>query len=102
MQVKEIPGEWQAHHLIPVELIQDNQTVREAIKEGFDFNGSVNGISLPKFIHIGSHPEYTELINNYINEYRIKFPNESAKHILEAAAQRAEIYLKTMSINLNK
>lgn len=40
---------YEAHHLIPVELIQESGVLRKAIEGGFDFNGLINGINLPQF-----------------------------------------------------
>ena len=44
------PGsELAAHHIIPVELIQQSDTLRKAIEAGFDFNGRINGRALTVF-----------------------------------------------------
>lgn len=40
---------YEAHHLIPVELIELSPVVRKAIEGGFDFNGLINGINLTQF-----------------------------------------------------
>lgn len=40
---------YEAHHLIPVEMIQESSVLRKAIEGGFDFNGFINGINLPQF-----------------------------------------------------
>jgi Domain of unknown function (DUF4157) len=40
---------YEAHHLIPVEMIPESSVLRKAIEGGFDFNGLINGINLPQF-----------------------------------------------------
>lgn len=68
--IKELAGEFdQAHHLIPVELIQKSDILRKAIDGGFEFNGKINSKWLKQFssrvddlkdgIH-ASHPNYTK------------------------------------------
>ena len=47
---KELAGEFdQAHHLIPVELIQKSDILRKAIDGGFEFNGKINSKWLKQF-----------------------------------------------------
>ncbi len=58
----------QAHHLIPVELLEkENKLVTDAVNNGFDFNGTANGISLDLSRHSGSHPNYTKQVEDMIN-----------------------------------
>lgn len=40
---------YEAHHLIPVEMIPESAVLRKAIEGGFDFNGLINGMNLPQF-----------------------------------------------------
>ncbi|MFC7349004.1 hypothetical protein ACFQO9_19980, partial [Chryseobacterium zhengzhouense] len=70
----------QAHHLIPIELIQKSKLVRKAIEGGFEFNGKINAKWLKqfssKFEHLkdgvyASHPQYTERLFNYIENVGI-------------------------------
>lgn len=57
----------EAHHIIPKQLM-GHQLVKDAIKEGFKFNGPENLIRLEKFSKVtnigrhGNHPAY----NNYV------------------------------------
>jgi RHS repeat-associated protein len=58
----------QAHHLMPVELVEESPLLRQAIDEGFDFNGATNGMALVPYSaadDVGehaTHPRYTEQI----------------------------------------
>lgn len=73
-----------AHHIIPVELIEDSPVLQQAIREGFDFNGKMNGKWLSRYssqeiidgkilsahpsgVH-ASHPGYTERIRERLFE----------------------------------
>ena len=55
------------HHIIPKQLM-DHPSVKEAISEGFKFNGSDNIISLEKYVkntntgRHGNHPAYTDKV----------------------------------------
>ncbi len=40
---------YNAHHILPVEMIEESAVLRKAIEGGFDFNGAVNGINLSQF-----------------------------------------------------
>jgi hypothetical protein len=57
----------EAHHIIPLEL-RDHQVSKLAEKNGFTFNKAKNGVCLPKKIHSGSHPIYTESIRTQLND----------------------------------
>ena len=62
----------QAHHVIPVELLQKNAIVQDAVEAGFDFNGIINGKGLRSTggspIHRGSHKKYTDGVQELIAE----------------------------------
>lgn len=60
----------QAHRLIPRELIEKNIMVRDAIEEGFDFNGKINGIALGPSKHKGSHPNYTSFVEGLLEQVK--------------------------------
>jgi RHS repeat-associated protein len=82
-----------AHHLIPIDLIKSNKTVRKAIDQGFDFNGAVNGLALDASRHTGRHPEsYMQGVNNMISAAQKSMPDASAKEIMENVSGQ----LKTM------
>ena len=57
----------EAHHGIPLQLINDPQVgpiIRMAAEDGFDINGVENGIIAPE--NHGPHPEYTADIKQWI------------------------------------
>jgi RHS repeat-associated protein len=76
----------QAHHIIPVELIKNNETVKEAIEQGFDFNGKINGIGLGPKQHLGSHGDYTRGVEELINAARSADPKATAREVLESVS----------------
>lgn len=75
----------QAHHIIPVELIERNPFVREAINDGYKFNSETNGIFLERSRHFGSHPDYTNALDDRINAVFMNpdFSHLSSKEKLE-------------------
>ena len=78
------PGSGDAHHIIPVELLQKEEVVKSAVTEGFDFNGAINGIEVMQ--HHGSHKKYTEAIQTRIKKWKDKNKNytpEKAKDFIE-------------------
>lgn len=91
----------QAHHIIPVELIKSNSTVRKALDEGFDFNGMVNGLGLNKNRHYGSHRKYTQKVNEMIDAAQESMPDASAKDILENVARDLKDLIKSTSKKVN-
>jgi hypothetical protein len=73
-----VPGEWQAHHIVPYEL-RDHPLVYEMrTRFGFDINGRGNGIWLPTSeavpagqgltVHLGSHRQYTSAVENRLDQ----------------------------------
>jgi len=79
----------QAHHLIPRELIEKNKMVRDAIEEGFDFNGKINGIALGPSKHSGFHPNYTSKIEELIEIANSNKTLKTAKSKMEWVANKA-------------
>lgn len=78
------PGSGDAHHIIPVELLNKNDVVKSAVTGGFDFNGAINGIEVMQ--HHGSHPKYTEAIRKRIKtwmEDNKNYTPEDAKDFIE-------------------
>ncbi len=72
------PGEFsEAHHIFPVELLEQNEVLQKAVREGFEFNGKGNGkwlkhyssqdINLLDGVH-ASHPQYTQRVNKLVND----------------------------------
>lgn len=76
-----------AHHLVPVEMLEKNKYVQQAVEEGFDFNGVVNGLGLGSDQHSGRHPgSYIKGIEDMIDAARNAMPDASAKEVLENVA----------------
>lgn len=84
------PGSGDAHHIIPVELLNKNDVVKSAVTGGFDFNGAINGIEVMQ--HHGSHPKYTEAIQKEIIEWESKNTNYTPKEAKEYMESLAEKY----------
>jgi hypothetical protein len=70
-----------AHHLVPVQLLKENNVVKKAVEAGFDFNGTTNGLAIQKYVKAtgagrhGPHPNYTNQIRNYLDEWVKQYPN---------------------------
>ena len=58
----------QAHHIIPVELLEKSGMLRLLVQSGWDFNQAANGVPLAAGFH-GNHPKYTEYVNKQINTW---------------------------------
>ena len=85
----------EAHHIIPVELLNKNEFVKKAVIGGFDFNGVINGAKAKS--HHGPHKKYTEMVRNTINDIAASNKNctpEEAKALLEEVAN---IYRNTIN-----
>src|SRR5690606_32264198 len=71
-----IKGTEDAHHIIPVQLLKENDVVKKAVEPCFDFNGVVNGLPIEKFVKAtgagrhGPHPNYTEQIRKFLNDWK--------------------------------
>lgn len=61
---------FQAHHIIPW-AFRNNEIVQKASKSGnaFHMNESLNGIPMHTDFHNGSHPNYSNQITQYFNEF---------------------------------
>lgn len=85
----------EAHHIIPVELLNKNEFVKKAVIGGFDFNGVINGVKAKS--HHGPHKKYTEMVRKKINDIAASNKNctpEEAKALLEEVAN---IYRNTIN-----
>lgn len=74
----------EAHHIIPVQLLKENKVVQDAVSEGFDFNGAVNGIAV-KARH-GPHSKYTDQLRKKIDQWvkdNEDFTPEQAKEFIQ-------------------
>ena len=81
----------EAHHLIPVKLLKENDVVQDAVAAGFQFNGKRNGLAVAK--GHGSHPSYTKALEKKINDWKDANPDytpEQAKAFLEKLADKAK------------
>lgn len=64
-----------AHHIIPVQLLKENKIVQMAVEGGFDFNSTINGIGIEKFVKAtgagrhGPHPNYTAQIRKNLETF---------------------------------
>jgi RHS repeat-associated protein len=93
--------EEQAHHIIPRELIDESETLREAIDDGFDFNGAINGIALKKDRHNGSHPDYTEMVRGLIEQAKNNPKFKSAKEKMEWVANNMRDRIENSNGKIN-
>jgi len=87
---------FEAHHVVPVELIEKNATVRKAIEGGFEFNGDVNGKWVKRYssrfkgIKQGthaSHPNYTREVGELIDRMAAEATKNGAKLTSKKAAE---------------
>ncbi|HEY0653359.1 MAG TPA: SpvB/TcaC N-terminal domain-containing protein [Chryseosolibacter sp.] len=70
-----------AHHTIPLEVLQKNPLMQKAAKEGFDIN--TFGHLLDKKLHAGPHKEYTQYVENLLTTMQKGNPKLSAKDLVE-------------------
>lgn len=91
-----------AHHILPVELIDESPALREAIKSGFNFNGGTNGRWLSRFSSRSAatasglhayHPNYTDRVRSLLRNVDEavdagRMSGSTARSRIEALAQR--------------
>ncbi|WP_295795262.1 DUF4157 domain-containing protein [Mucilaginibacter sp.] len=91
------PGKgFEAHHIIPVEVIGQDDLLKKALEGGFEFNGDVNGKWVSRFssrteeglkgVH-ASHPNYTKEVKKLIQETLAESRTTVAAMSKEEAAQ---------------
>lgn len=93
----------EAHHIIPKQLLTDNDVVQDAVVAGFDFNGIINGVKA--ITHHGSHPKYTESIRQRILDWSKANPNytpEEAKSFLEGLAKNLKDQISQVDGDLKR
>ncbi len=101
----------EAHHVLPIELIAENDVVRRAIKGGFNYNAEVNGALVKRYsskikeladgIH-ASHPNYTKRVNNLINK-ELKATGKKVVDLTDAEAKAImEKAIKKITKAMNK
>ncbi|GAA0876010.1 hypothetical protein GCM10009118_24200 [Wandonia haliotis] len=92
-----------AHHLIPVNLVKNNQVVKDALGAGYDINGKGNGIGLIPVKNGGTHAKhkkYTEQIDMKINSWAKQnegYTPEQAKEFLETLQESLHKIVETAS-----
>ena len=85
--IKTVKGQI-AHHIIPVEILQKNKFVQEAVNQGFDFNGTINGAPITK---PGAHTQsYIKGVEIEIENVRKANPKKSAKEVMEIVAKNVK------------
>jgi len=99
-----------AHHIIPVQLLKENDVVKKAVEAGFDFNKASNGMAIEKYVKAtgqgrhGPHPQYTNQIRQYLNDWASQNPGYSAQAAMDeltdiVASVRNTINTTTTKIN---
>lgn len=72
---------FQAHHIVPVEVIQEYS---DSVDYNF-YNQDWNCLMIPSYgdaiIHNGSHPQYNEFISALIKVYRQTYPDANLRDI---------------------
>jgi RHS repeat-associated protein len=93
---------WQAHHVLPAELLGRSKILREAVRQGFDFNGVANGIALDLARHNGSHSNYTQMalqmLETNFNNLRRK---RNFKEIAEITANQLKDKIQSTTGKIN-
>jgi len=84
----EVGSKIEGHHVIP-KALKNNELVKQAIDEGFKFEGNENKIPLPKFnkstgegTH-GNHPKYTQEVLDKLLEFTKTNENSSPQEVLK-------------------
>jgi hypothetical protein len=62
-------GLGEAHHVIPVEVLLDQEIVQQLVNGRWDFNQDLNGVPLEEGFH-GNHPAYTQYVARKIRDWR--------------------------------
>ncbi len=92
----------QAHHLIPVTLLKSNKYIKDAVEEGFDFNGIANGLPLGKDQHSGRHPNtFLKGVEAMIEATKSALPSASPKEVLENVADKLKKKLDGTGVKVN-
>lgn len=99
-----------AHHVIPVQLLKENDVVKKAVEAGFEFNAAKNGLAIEKFVKStkagrhGPHPKYTEQIRDYLVKWANDnqgFTAQMAKEELEDIVNQVKNKINTTSEKIN-
>ena len=94
----------QAHHSVPIELLDMNQTVRNAVEEGWDINNRSNALALTNDRHSGSHPRYTDWVNSLVDQYRRnpRLNHMTDTQIVEIVSRRAQTAINGTTGKINE
>jgi hypothetical protein len=68
----------QAHHIIPIETVMQSRLVQKAVLDGFEMNGTMNGIALSIAQHKRVHAElasYNRYVLQELFNLEAKYPN---------------------------
>lgn len=107
-------GVGEAHHIIPVEVLLDNEIVQRLVNSGWNFNEELNGIPLQEGFH-GNHPAYSAYVGRRIRQWREQQSGVVADLVpnfrsfvrgtlipeLRALIERAQAEHPTTGVNLN-
>jgi hypothetical protein len=74
---------FQAHHIIPIEILKTHETVQKAVIAGFRFNDKVDGIPVPPEFHNTAHRELNEAISDEINKWASLNKKASSRQIIK-------------------
>ncbi|HLG37835.1 MAG TPA: RHS repeat-associated core domain-containing protein, partial [Nitrososphaera sp.] len=64
----------QAHHVIPVEVLKENEVAQAAVVAGFDFNAKANAWLLKRSEHLAGHKEFNELLTERLETWAKQNP----------------------------
>jgi hypothetical protein len=101
-----------AHHIIPVQLLKENDVVKKAVEAGFEFNTANNGMAIEKFVKAtgvgrhGPHPNYTNQIRNFLNKWKdspanVNWTPNDAKNLLDGLVDDLKETINTTTTKIN-
>lgn len=103
----------EAHHIIPVQVLKDNEVVQKAVSDGLDFNSSSNGIPLEKYKvgppesgRHGPHPNYNKQINDHLNWWKeqpqnLNYTPTDAKEYIQDLIENIRNQIENSSEKIN-
>ncbi len=69
---------FQAHHIIPVGILQKNEYLQEAVAAGWDINGRLNGKMLKQGFHT-NHRTYNDFVDQTIGDWGDEFKRRNGR-----------------------
>ena len=96
----ELTDSRQAHHLIPWQFV-NNDVVQKAAQEGFHMNEALNGIPLPKEIHVEGmvHSAYNTKISYELNQVLLTHGNNISAQTAKAELEFLISKVRTWIVN---